>query len=444
MIRNALLFLLVSFGSLLGLTTLRPPEVPGRRTLYVVHSDACAPCVQFKTAWTADPAFAGALRRAFNLRSLDWSNIEQRNFASQTLGVDSLPAFVVVDASGRVIRRRYGFAGDDPEFGKRDLIARLGLAPLDSSSMARGPGSGPNDSAAGPNVQAPGPDVSETRPNDSPAPVPAPVRAPDPVRPLVDSEARGRIDELQATQTRIREQLDDVLGPLRRAADAGSVSDVRAEALQKISETLQSQIADISTEIKSLRERPATSSAGPAVVIPDLFPGGLSPVPGPAAGPMTLPDPAAGGGFWSTLVKVGLTLAAPHIGLPLAAVGILSTVGPWLFSRWRKGRAARQARDFQPGAGSGATAGNAGAAKAAEPLPRELDETRELLRLREREGRHPLHDALFGMLAQTELEDLLNDPDSTLAAFAARLQGRIDNRFNQIAPLSTKSKDYVE
>lgn len=69
------------------------------------------------------------------------------------------------------------------------------------------------------------------------------------------------------------------------------------------------------------------------------------------------------------------------------------------------------------------------------PLQRNLDEARQLLRLDEKNGRHPVHDALFGTFAEAELEHLISEGDQT----AVKLRDKLNQRMNETAPLSTNS-----
>ena len=69
------------------------------------------------------------------------------------------------------------------------------------------------------------------------------------------------------------------------------------------------------------------------------------------------------------------------------------------------------------------------------PLPRELDEARELLALRNREGRVAALDALRGMVLDDELERLAESHD---AEAARRLRALVDDRVAAIAPLSVR------
>ena len=70
------------------------------------------------------------------------------------------------------------------------------------------------------------------------------------------------------------------------------------------------------------------------------------------------------------------------------------------------------------------------------PFPRRVDEARELLQLRQREGRVAVLDALRGMVVDDELGRLADDPAH--AATASQLRRTLDDRVQAIAPLSTR------
>ena len=72
------------------------------------------------------------------------------------------------------------------------------------------------------------------------------------------------------------------------------------------------------------------------------------------------------------------------------------------------------------------------------PLPRELDEARELLRLRQHEGRVGALDALRGMVVDDELQKLIDDEDSPKREFARELRRTLDRTVNSIAPVAVK------
>ncbi|MCA9073838.1 MAG: hypothetical protein KDA93_02305 [Planctomycetaceae bacterium] len=71
------------------------------------------------------------------------------------------------------------------------------------------------------------------------------------------------------------------------------------------------------------------------------------------------------------------------------------------------------------------------------PFPRQLDEARELLALRQSEGRVAVLDALRGMFLDDELIKLKTQGTNAEASIADQLQTRIDNRVDEVAPLST-------
>lgn len=70
------------------------------------------------------------------------------------------------------------------------------------------------------------------------------------------------------------------------------------------------------------------------------------------------------------------------------------------------------------------------------PFPRELDEARELLRLRQREGRVAALDAIRGMVVDDELDRLAA---AGHAECAAQLKRQLDTRVQQIAPITTNA-----
>ncbi len=82
------------------------------------------------------------------------------------------------------------------------------------------------------------------------------------------------------------------------------------------------------------------------------------------------------------------------------------------------------------------TASEGGAADGPIPFPRELEEARQLLALRQSEGRVAVLDALRGLFLDDELERFEQRPESPEAAFAGSLRKAIDLRVSEVAPLS--------
>ncbi len=71
------------------------------------------------------------------------------------------------------------------------------------------------------------------------------------------------------------------------------------------------------------------------------------------------------------------------------------------------------------------------------PFPRRLDEARQLLALRQSEGRVATLDALRGMFLDDELAKLAAAANQTETALAQQLKSAIDTRVDEVAPLST-------
>lgn len=70
------------------------------------------------------------------------------------------------------------------------------------------------------------------------------------------------------------------------------------------------------------------------------------------------------------------------------------------------------------------------------PFPRELDEARELLELRQSEGRVAVLDALRGLFLDDELQKVEGSSNPLEVQLAKRLRDAIDTRVAEIAPLS--------
>ncbi len=72
------------------------------------------------------------------------------------------------------------------------------------------------------------------------------------------------------------------------------------------------------------------------------------------------------------------------------------------------------------------------------PFPRKLDEASELLAIRQSEGRVAVLDALRGMFLDDELEKLSATSHENAGAILAQLKSSIDQRVDEVAPLSTQ------
>ncbi|MGI9428349.1 MAG: hypothetical protein ACR2NM_06810 [Bythopirellula sp.] len=94
-------------------------------------------------------------------------------------------------------------------------------------------------------------------------------------------------------------------------------------------------------------------------------------------------------------------------------------------------------RDAQLATCQEATAGDATTTfpEVRQPLARDHDEARQLLRLAQLEGRDPLQDAVAGRLALDRLDAVADrDADPQRAGWADELRRELRERFNDIAP----------
>lgn len=159
------------------------------------------------------------------------------------------------------------------------------------------------------------------------------------------------------------------------------------------------------------------------------------------------PDPSGSPGQHESsrtgwLLKTAIPLALrslPCLGVAgttaaTGGVGGIALACAWRFVQRRRRRrlaATRQPAAPHPEAG--------GADHPPAPFPRELDEARQLLQLRQAEGRVAVLDALRGLFLDDELDKLSRDDDGPTRTFVARLRKEIDQRVSEVAPLSVNS-----
>ncbi len=118
-------------------------------------------------------------------------------------------------------------------------------------------------------------------------------------------------------------------------------------------------------------------------------------------------------------------------------VGTLAVAALWrVLNRRRQRQRSRRSSESSPTDDTQKEEGTPQAATRA-PFPRQLDEARELLALRQSEGRVAVLDALRGMFLDDELTKLTSTGDDTETTVARRLQTSIDARVDEVAPLST-------
>lgn len=97
---------------------------------------------------------------------------------------------------------------------------------------------------------------------------------------------------------------------------------------------------------------------------------------------------------------------------------------------WRR---ATRSRDIETTISEGGVSGPTRA-----PFPRKLDEASELLGLRRSEGRVATLDTLRGMFLDDELEKLSQTGDSSTASVVRQIRQAVDQRVDEVAPLTTK------
>lgn len=79
-----------------------------------------------------------------------------------------------------------------------------------------------------------------------------------------------------------------------------------------------------------------------------------------------------------------------------------------------------------------------------QPVERDDEEARQLLRLSQLEGRDPLQDAVAGRLALDRLDALADgDSDPQRASWADQLRRELRERFNEIAPTKFEVSERV-
>ena len=122
----------------------------------------------------------------------------------------------------------------------------------------------------------------------------------------------------------------------------------------------------------------------------------------------------------------GLALAGAAVGGP-AGVALMSA-GRIAYRSIKRRRNAKRDTTTQPGSGGSADGFPQGPA-------RYRNEAIELLRLSQLEGRSPVHDALVGRLAYDELDAEIQKQGPG-ADFARLMRRRLEDKFNDIAPLS--------
>lgn len=137
--------------------------------------------------------------------------------------------------------------------------------------------------------------------------------------------------------------------------------------------------------------------------------------------------------LWPWLEWAGIISGSAASG-GVGAIAIAAVLG-----LVRRRRARRRTRS--PPAAAGPSVAEGGAAPRPAPFPRRLDEARQLLELRQSEGRVAVLDALRGMFLEDELDRSLASAEPAAADTLNRLRHAIDARVAEAAPLTVTLSD---
>lgn len=354
------------------------PNRPWRNpTLLAFKGRICPPCDAYVGAYYdhRNPWFREQIKQRWHLYSF---YADQRPDLVRLYRVTQTPTYIVIDTNGRELRRVVGFTSP------QQLIGELTRAQQQISQ----------------------PSSAEPQCEDGVCPVPV-----DPPK-----EVSDMLRANESLQKKMRQQTDLIDILKREALQNRNRHDSVVSELQAQINALQERAKppDPGNAGRELSDGGAANGVGALPIGPDDSSASIS---AEILERVTEPDNL------SKWARIALTIAAPEVAIP-GSLGL--TAAGLAFRWWRKRRK-----------GDPATKPDAFPAEDHLPLPRNLDEARELLRLRQKEGRHAIHDGLYGALADAELEKLIEAGDTT----ALKLRDTLQQRMNQIAPLSTHPED---
>lgn len=407
-VASAICVLAVSLGAM----QCWPPQRPSKPILYITHASWCAPCQAYEREinYPTNKPTALAIGRRYIVRLIDADSKDPRTVDFlRRAGVSRAPTWFTFDHRGPRILQE-GWDVKNPN-RMQDLLVSLGVgrpAPV-ADRAERG------KRRAGEN----------TEPNRNGRREPA---------------LQNRSTD---AERRLRQQIEDLRDRITRTESNASDQQKRSRAeREKLAEEYQSQLEELQLQLEEARETAADERKRYA---DELFPPSDSASSDPVAGPAAADTD--GPSWLRTLARLGLAVAAPEIAIPTTAAGVAVTALGFGFRWWRRRRHRRREASTRGKRGDFPSVASPAAEEQTPvevPLPRarEFDEAGQLLRLRELEGRHPLHDSLFGQLAEAEIENDVESDDPAIVQAAIGLRDRINRRFNQIAPLSTNSEDH--
>ncbi len=273
-------------------------------TLFIVHADWCPPCRVFDTTFTRNEEFQTALRRAAELRELDWDKPDERAYAIKHLKVDQIPAYVLV-RDGRVVSKHIGFTSSLTPAAVDEAIREL----MDTLNIEWPPARS----------------AAKAAPRPDPRPSPSPARPPGP---MVDREARDSIAKL-ASQS--KELTEDVRELQNQVTESNKASRTQLESIsQNLQKSIESTRTSTREELQTIIRERIADSGSPAQIQ------GTADISTEISSDKSAPGPTAS--KWMAVLskagRLGLWLLGPEVAIP-GSIGLtVAGLGlRWLMKR---------------------------------------------------------------------------------------------------------------
>lgn len=354
-----------------------PPYLRARNTLVVWHAPWCAQCKVFVRDFNDDGEFR---RKVISQYAICYINADWRPVCARIKKVRALPTF---DGPGFRIE---GYQG------KEKFLAALFRS---------------GDDAPLPPVEAPPSQGSGDPPPASAAPPPPP-------EPVVPPATKPKPKTHQET-------VDEVAGESSEGSNEKPPAEPQGAAV-----TENPPATEATETAPPIQEAPPPPPEPPFELPAKTPPVAQTALPeSQTESSPTLADTEHSGGLLGAVPGLVATLLPLAIGAGGGGAGTAAVLAARALLRLRQRRK---------------SAGNleAGTPKDA-PFPRQLDEARQLLRLREQEGRVVVLDALRGMLFEDEIRNRVEAASSeSEKQMLLNIGSAIDARVGEIAPLSVK------
>lgn len=402
------------------------PRVAGKPLLEIWIAPNCDPCHQFQYDYRTDETFRGAIQARYHVH---WRTSRPIHALEMGIkGIRSTPAFVVPRFAPLLGYR-----------GKSDLLIRLGLAANptkpyqpDLAINLGEPGDGFRGSGIGetprpyqrtddstPSIASPDMRPAAVPDTSFPPEIPGQMKRPEKIPPQIEGANLGESAGTNAGQTRGK----------------------RGETPQVSTPSPNTDVPEIpfgnTIDGGSTGERPGKDRGNHFPDLPPVTPPDLPPVAHPET-PTPEPRFPDLSPLSSLLAHLSTLLGFSAVGATGAGAAVM--VGGWLLRKLiQRRRDRRDSRSSEPSRPTPAP--ERGAPPCAAPFPRKLDELRELLTLRQSEGRVAALDALRGMFFDDEHAKAVEHSDASARQALMDLKFRIDQRVDEVAPISTKPFD---